>query len=297
MLTEVFFPTILAASLVFSPSDADVSYSVAAGLVEKHTPRDAGTLRGARAANFIFNAATAAGADARTDCFVAKTPAGEKKMTNVYASFEVDPAAGWIVYLSHFDTKAGVACPGANDGASTSGLLVGMCEALARQRRLLECNVMLLWTDGEECISAYGPDDGLWGARRASNFLKESGRKVVAVICLDMLGDRDLEISLPRNSSKKLKKTALAIAGVTSLKGRVKEIREIVIDDNVPFADEGFETINLIDFEYGSKPKSNDYWHTPNDTIDKISRQSLLDAGRFAVKFIDILPRLEKPGS
>ena len=293
----MFFSTILAASLVFTPSDARVSHSAAADLVAKHTPRDAGTLRGARAANFIFNAATAAGADARTDSFMAKTPRGMKRMTNVYATFAVDPSAGWIVYISHFDTKTGVACPGANDGASTSGLLIGMCEALARQRRLLKCNVMLVWTDGEECISEYGPDDGLWGARRAAKFLKDGAFKVIAAICLDMLGDKDLEISLPKNSSKKLKRAALAIADATPLKGRVKEIREIVIDDNVPFSEEGFETINLIDFEYGSKPKSNDYWHTPNDTIDKISRQSLLDAGQFAIKFIDILPRLEKTGS
>jgi len=55
----------------------------------------------------------------------------------------------------------------------------------------------------------------------------------------------------------------------------------------VPFLSAGFKAIDLIDFEYGSAPGANDYWHTPQDTMDKVSEDSLLVAGRMAVAIID----------
>ena len=74
----------------------------------------------------------AAGADVRRDCFRAMTPKGERDFTNLYAEFKSDDArAKWVVLISHYDTKPGCNCPGANDGASTSGLLVGVANAVS----------------------------------------------------------------------------------------------------------------------------------------------------------------------
>ena len=58
---------LLAASLVFSQADANLAFKTATSLVEKHTPRDSGTARSALAANFLLDAASAAGADVRRD--------------------------------------------------------------------------------------------------------------------------------------------------------------------------------------------------------------------------------------
>ena len=151
---------LLAASLVFSPADASLACTTAVQLVERHTPRDSGTTRSMLAANFLLDAASAAGADVRRDMFVAKTPKGERRFTNLVATFKVSPGAPWVVLVSHYDTKPGVDCPGANDGASTSGLLVALAGILRSQRSLRD-NVMLIWTDGEECMTAYMEDDGL----------------------------------------------------------------------------------------------------------------------------------------
>ena len=117
---------LLAAALAFTAEDASLAYSTAARLVAEHTPRDAGTRRAHLAADFLMDAASAAGADVRRDAFAAKTPKGERSFVNLYAEFPVDPDGPWTIVLSHYDTKPGVKCPGANDGASTSGLLVAL---------------------------------------------------------------------------------------------------------------------------------------------------------------------------
>ena len=277
---------IVSAALVFSQSDAKVSYDAAKTLVEKCTPRDAGTMQGRFAVNRILDAASAAGADVRRDAFKAATPMGEKLFTNLYAEFKgEDPEAEWVVLVSHYDTKPGTECPGANDGASTSGLLVGIANAVSswRERR---GNLMLVWADGEECMLAYGPNDGLWGSRRAAGLLAEGNRKVKAVICLDMLGDKDLSIMVPRNGTPSLVNVALAAARKAGLTGLVKRGDEIVTDDHVPFLEKGFPAIDMIDFNYGP---DNSFWHTDKDVMDNISEKSLLSTGRIVAEMLNAL--------
>lgn len=276
---------LLAATLAFTPSDANLAYRTARDFTEKCTPRDAGTPGGQYAANFILDAASATGADVRKDTFVAPTPKGPKTFTNLVSEFKSDPADDWIVLVSHYDTKPGVACPGANDGASTTGLLVALAEVLGRCRPQ-KGNVMLLWTDGEECMKAYDDRDGFWGSKHAAAKLKAEGRNVQAVICLDMLGDKDLNVSLPRNSSPTLRKTVLDAAKRAGAAGLVKEVDELVKDDHTAFLAAGFRAVDLIDFDYGSAPGKNDYWHTERDTVDKISEQSLLTVGNVVVEML-----------
>lgn len=277
---------LLSASLVFSPADAKLSYETARGLVEKCTPRDAGTIRGQIAANHLLDAASAAGANVRRDSFAAATPSGNRTFVNLYAEFpSYGESSKWVVLVSHYDTKPGTSCPGANDGASTSGLLVGIANAVSAWggRR---GNLLLVWTDGEECVSSYAPNDGLWGARRAVEYLKAKERKVQAVICLDMLGDKDLDITVPQNGTPTLAKIAVHAARRAGYPGKVREVAEIVTDDHVPFLDGGYKAIDLIDFSYGP---SNSFWHTERDNMENISEESLLVSGRIVAELLNIL--------
>ena len=282
------FSLVLAAALSFGESHARLAYETAGRLTAEHTPRDAGTMRGMAAANFILDAASAAGAKAKLDRFHAKTPLGTRVFTNVSCEWTSNPTGEWVVVVSHYDTKRGVDCPGANDGASTTGLLVGLCYALSEWKSP-RGNVMLMWLDGEECIKAYLDDDGFQGSKRAAAELKASGRKVSAVICADMLGDRDLSIGLPRNTSAELRRIALKAAEGEGLSGRVVEMDELVKDDHVAFQKLGFRAVDLIDFEYGSAPGLNDYWHTERDTMDKVSVESLRISGRLICRMIESL--------
>ena len=279
---------LLAASLAFTSEDADLAYSMAERLVAEHTPRDAGTRRGNNAATCILDAASMTGADVIRDVFVDKTPKGVRTFVNLYAEFRVSQDAPWTVVVSHYDTKPGTSCPGANDGASTSGLLVALADELfmCRDGR---GNVMLVWADGEECMESYTEDDGLWGSRRAASMLKAKGHKVAGVVCVDMLGDKSLNISIAKNSTMSLVKTALAAAKKLKLGKQITYTNLLVKDDHLPFLDAGFPAMDLIDFDYGSVRGKNDYWHTEHDTMDKISKKSLETSGKLVVEIIKLL--------
>ena len=66
----------------------------------------------------------------------------------------------------------------------------------------------------------------------------------------------------------------------------MQTIPELVKDDHAPFLEKGFKAIDLIDFNYGP---GNSYWHTPQDTMDKISKESLLKSCRILAELLNIL--------
>lgn len=279
------FSLLLAASLAFSKGDANLAYDTAYRLVAEHTPRDAGTSRGRCAADFLLDAASAVGADVKRDEFYAKTPKGERKFVNLYSEFTSYGSPGWVVFVSHYDTKPGTKCPGANDGASTSGLLVALANCLSSWRDRA-VNVMLIWTDGEECMEAYLENDGFWGSRRAAQMLKAKNVKVIGVFCLDMLGDRNLNISVAKNGSQKLFPIVTAASGKANVPVEFSPV--LVKDDHVPFLNAGFRAVDLIDFDFGSAPGGNEYWHTEADTMDKVSASSLFAAGRLVAEIVNL---------
>lgn len=281
------FALILAATIGFTPADAHFAYEKAGELVERHTPRDAGTFRGRQAANYILDETSAAGANVRRDTFTALTPTGERTFTNLYAEFGSGGESNrWVIVVSHYDTKPGSGSPGANDGASTTGLLMALAKIASESRNRLGGNLMLVWTDGEECRASYGENDGLWGARRAVEYVRAKGRNVQAVICVDMIGDSELNIIVPENVSPTLAEIALHAARRAGLAGVVTRSHELVKDDHLPFLEAGYKAIVLIDFDYGP---NNAYWHTPQDTLDKVSEASLLKSGRILAELVNIL--------
>lgn len=276
---------LLAVALAFTQKDADLAYRTACEFVASCTPRDAGTARGVIAANWILDHASMTGADVRRDIFTAPAPGGERRFVNLYSEFMSSYTSKWVVVVSHFDTKPGVNCPGANDGASTTGLLIALANSLCGWRTP-RGNVMLVWTDGEECRDFYTDNDGFQGAKRAVEYIRTKNREVQAVICLDMLGDRDLAISVPANGSPALSKMAVLAARMIGEEGLVSPVGDIVKDDHVPFMEAGMKAIDLIDFSYGP---GNSWWHTPEDTCDRISADSLLKSGRLVCEMLNML--------
>lgn len=276
---------LIAATLAFSAEDADFAWKFANELVERHTPRDAGTAGGQRAADFIFDVASRNCGCAGWCDFRAPSPSGEKSFRNVYAEFARHPGEEWTLVVSHYDTKPRSGCPGANDGASTSALLAALARKLANCE--FECgNVLIVWTDGEECEFRYSDNDGLQGSIHAAERLLKSDRKVKNVICLDMLGDCDLRISIPANSTERLAQTVMKAAEAIGEPKLVERSDDIVKDDHLPFLVRGMDAIDLIDFEYG---KGNAYWHTPEDSMKRISKESLLKSGRLVCETLNRL--------
>jgi glutaminyl-peptide cyclotransferase len=253
-------------------------------------PREAGTPGAERAAQWLAAQLRGAGlANARVGSFEDHTPVGAVRFHNVLAEWP-GTSPEWIVLLSHFDTKTGIGSDkepflGANDGGSSTGLLLELAAAMVKagpQRR----GVIFAFLDGEECRIGYSERDGLHGSRHLARELKAQARPVRAVILMDMIGDRDLHVTIPHNGTPALQSLALAAARTQGVRDSFSLLDGSILDDHQPFLDAGFPALDLIDFSYGRQPGANDYWHTPADTIDKLSADSLLTVGRVVLEMM-----------
>ncbi len=250
-------------------------------------PRDSGTPGAEKAAAYLEGKLKGLGLRTVVDTFEDVTPAGTQTFRNVMGRLTgTQPET--IILLSHYDTKSGISSNfvGANDSGSSTGLLLELARVL--RERQGGPTLEFLFTDGEECRVAYGPIDGLHGSRRRARQLKESGEAayVRAVIVLDMIGDRDLRVSVPRNCEPKLGVAVFTAAEALNLRQHFALADGAILDDHVPFWAAGMPAVNLIDFSYGTGGRDNSYWHTPQDTIDKLSAESLEIVGRVVVQLL-----------
>lgn len=257
----------------------------------KISPRDAGTGGARRAAVMLEGKLNALGLKTVIDTFSEETPSGKMHFNNVLGRLP-GKTNRLIILGSHFDTKSGISkdFQGANDSGSSSGVLLELARVLA-QRGPYETEFLIAFFDGEECRKEYGPHDGLHGSRRLAQQIYEAGgaKLVEAVIVLDMVGDKNLNISVPRNSSKQLVKELFFAAHQIGVRPQFGLGPGAILDDHVPFLIAGMPAIDVIDFEYGSAPGLNDYWHTTNDTLDKLSVKSMQTVGDVVLKMVENL--------
>lgn len=219
--------------------------------------------------------------------FVHVTQRGDTlHLRNIIARFRpADPDR--ILYVSHWDSrptaendpdpaKHGLPTPGANDGGSSTALLLGVADAL--RRRPPAFGVDLLFTDGEDWGDFNGPD-ALIGARYFARNLPAGYRPLFAVVW-DMVGDRDQRFPQEGYSLERAPEVVERVwnaADEIGL-GRTFPARPgtFVTDDHVPLLDAGLRAVNVIDLQYAA-------WHTTADTPDKLSARSLSNAGRLAL--------------
>lgn len=258
-------------------------------------PRISGTDGAEKAAAYLYQRLRALEIDAELDVFSDPAPGGPTTFRNVLGRI---PGAGsnWVVIASHYDTKSGVSpdFTGANDSGSSTGLLLELGRQLRLERQLptypdLPASVLLAFLDGEECRERYGPHDGLHGSRRLARLLREDGRagNTLAVIVLDMIGDRNLSVTMPRNVTPALGMLALRAAEEEGVRHLFKLWPQAILDDHQSFLDAGIPAVLLIDFEYGAAPGRNEHWHTPADTMDKLSPDSLRTVGRVTLRMLN----------
>ena len=262
--------------------------------------RVSGTPGATAGAAHIQQAIAAAGWRVLLDVFDSPTPAGSGMFANLLAvppglegrtvAQVLEAAREPVVILaSHYDTKGGIAPDfvGANDSGSSTGLLLHLA-SLLRQPGDAKLHVVLAFLDGEECARAYGPADGLHGSRRLAGQIAASPHRgrVRGVVVLDMIGDRDLAVRIPRNANRDLLAAVLRAAHREGVRQQFGISPRAIIDDHLPFLEAGIAAVDLIDFEYGSAPGLNDYWHTTNDTLDKLSADSLETVGRVTLRLL-----------
>ena len=254
---------------------------------------------GYRVPGTIGHSATAAWLDSllrqRADTLVVQswthvTARGDSlPLSNFIARFNLK-ATERVLFMAHWDTRPvsdnpayqgpHTPVPGANDGASGVAVLLGIADVLKKAPS--KVGVDLLFEDGEDYgIFEKEKDDVLIGARYYAQHQLPGPRPLYAVL-FDMVGDKDLHL-YPEGQS------LLAAPEVVQLVWTVaKELGHgdvfvdaptsgpFLIDDHVELQKVGIRAIDVVDFNYGP---TNSYWHTPADTLDKVSARSLQVVG------------------
>ena len=182
---------------------------------------------------------------------------------------------------SHYDTKRmdSANFVGANDGASSTGALLELARVLSTAPALAE-RIELVFFDGEEAIENFGSaetgPDGLVGSRHYARSLRADGRaaQFKFAIVWDMIGDKELTVTLPRDTPPELASGLLAGAEALGVRRNFGFFQGPVLDDHVPLqVIARIPAMDIIDFDYAP-------WHTSGDTLDKLSPASLQTIGR-----------------
>jgi hypothetical protein len=195
-----------------------------------------------------------------------------------------------ILYVAHWDTRPiadnnppnrrAQPIPGANDGASGVALLLGVADALRKKPPAV--GVDLLFVDGEDYGDFSLDRDVLIGSRYYASLVTPDRLPLFAVV-FDMVGDRDLAILQEGHSVRRAPEVVERVWSKAAELGYERFFRATVggaiTDDHLPLLDAGIRAINVIDIDY-------EYWHTTEDTIDKLSARSLKVVGDVAVALL-----------
>jgi glutaminyl-peptide cyclotransferase len=213
--------------------------------------------------------------------FADNTPRGKVEFVNLVATFGAAAAPSFLV-CSHYDTKIFDTAKfvGANDVGSSTGALLELARVLG-QRPDLARKAELVFFDGEEAYEAFSERDGLYGSRYFAKQLaaQDKIKQFRGGLLFDMVGDRSLTITLPPDSPPEMTRDIFASAEALNLRKYFTYFDRDIMDDHTPLNSVGIPTIDLIDFDFAA-------WHTPEDTIDKLSAESLRTVGAVASYYL-----------
>jgi Zn-dependent M28 family amino/carboxypeptidase len=247
-------------------------------------PRPAGSPGIEAARRYIRDQIGTIGLSTAEGAFEAQTPVGPLAMVNLSV---VIPGAGpeRLLIGGHYDTKLfpTFRFVGANDGGSSAALLLELARVLKARRNPF--TIELVFFDGEEALVEWTGSDHTYGSRHYVETARSSGtlQTIRAMLLVDMVGDRNLNIRRESNSTRWLTDIVWAAAARLGHGGVFLDEPLAVEDDHVPFLQAGVPAADIIDLDYPA-------WHTPDDTLDKVSARSLQTVGDV---LLAALPQIE----
>jgi hypothetical protein len=246
-------------------------------------PRPAGSEAIEKSRDYIEDQLRRSGWQVTRQAFSDDSPRGKIQFVNLIAQFsgEKKAAAPSFLLCSHYDTKMfdAIRFVGANDGGSSTGLLLELARVIGQHPNLAR-KIELVFFDGEEAFVRFSEADGLYGSRYFAKQLQSGGAKQFrAGILFDMVGDRSLDITLPADSPPEMARDIFAAAEALKSRSYFTYLDRGMTDDHTPLNAIGIPTIDIIDFDFP-------WWHTADDTIDKISAQSLQIVGSVALYYL-----------
>src|SRR5213596_1897030 len=246
-------------------------------------PRPAGSTAIEKSRDYIEDQLRRFGWQVTRQAFSDDTPRGKLQFVNLIAQFsgQGKPASPLFLLCSHYDTKMfdAIRFVGANDGGSSTGLLLELARVIGQHPNMAR-KIELVFFDGEEAFEQFSQADGLYGSRYFARQVQGEGAKQFrGGILFDMVGDRSLGITLPADSPAAMARDVFAAGDALKLRKYFSYLDRDLIDDHAPLNAIGIPTIDIIDFDYPP-------WHTADDTMDKISAQSLQIVGSVALYYL-----------
>jgi Zn-dependent M28 family amino/carboxypeptidase len=236
-------------------------------------PRPAGSDAIAKTRSYIIAELQKAGLKAELDEFDARTPRGYKHMVNIRAT-RPGSKSSIIAITGHYDTKLfeNVRFVGASDGGSSAAWLLEFARCTRDLK--LENTLEFIFFDGEEAVVEWTDDDSVYGSRHdVDRRVRDSSiRALKAMILVDMIGDKNLNIKREEQSTRWLKDIIWDTAHSVGYDKEFPNDEIEISDDHVPYLKAGVSAVDLIDFDYPA-------WHTAEDTLDKVSPRSLKIVG------------------
>ncbi len=281
---QILLATLLAVTSAAADFSGATAFDFAKASVD-FGPRPAGSDAIHKLQAYILQHAKVAGAQITEDNFTAQTPQGQVAMKNIIVKFPGRSGKA-IAITGHYDTKPfpGRHFVGANDGASSTAVLLELAQSLAGQPRVDD--VYLIFFDGEEAFRDWTATDSVYGSRHLAELWKKDGSWVrfKALINVDMIGDKNLNILQDTNSDVGLRKLVWNAAAALGYQKYFTSMSEPMDDDHMPFVRLGVPSLDVIDFDYPP-------WHEDTDTLDKIAPMSLEIVGR---TMLESIQRLQK---
>ncbi len=194
----------------------------------------------------------------------------------------------WVIIAGHYDSRSmadkdpdpnkhNQPMMGANDGASGVAILLELARVLPSK---LNKQIWLVFFDDED----NGTSSGIGWDLGSDYFVSKLDGKPDSVVILDMVGDKDLNIYMERNSNPDLNSEIWCVAKEMGYFQFIPTYKYALIDDHIPFIRVGIRAVDVIDFNYP-------YWHTTYDTLDKVSAESLKVVGDTILKWLEQYPK------
>jgi glutaminyl-peptide cyclotransferase len=299
-------PADVSTTLPASPAKSDFDGDRAFEQVRKQVdfgPRPAGSAELEKTRNYLIDQLKSYGLKVTTDEFHATTPVGDRQMVNVTAELAGE-SSDVVIISSHYDTKyfKDIKFVGANDGGASTGALLEIARVMAASKQKPKLTYWFVFFDGEEAFcfdwdECHNPNpadpksplpDHTYGSRRYVAQLTEKNelKRVRAMILLDMMGYKNLQLGRDDMSTTWLLDIVWQTARQLGYGKVFVDAREGVgDDDHGAFLHAGVDALDII--QLSSYP----YWHTKEDTLDKVSGKSLKIVGDAV---LGSLPKIEE---
>jgi glutaminyl-peptide cyclotransferase len=271
-------------------------------------PRPPGSAELEKTRGYLIDQLKSFGLKVTTDEFHPVTPVGDRKMVNVTAELPGE-SNDVIIISSHYDTKLvkQFRFVGANDGGASTGALLELARVMAANKTKPKLTYWFVFFDGEEALcfdwdecknpnpsdpSAKLPDN-TYGSRRyvAQLIDKKDLKRVRAMILFDMMGYKNLRLGRDDMSTGWLQNIVWQTAKQLGHAQFIDAREGVGGDDHEPFLRAGVDALDIIQLSTYKSSSGEEYWHTKEDTLDKVSAKSLKIVGDV---LLTSLPKIEE---